>query len=451
MSEWENRLRNLAHGGESWDLPAQEELDAALESLRPVLRRAATDHGLTGESGIAASESLSEAAKEAARLKNYLVQVKSYVARANELRRDAATRLQELGSGGLTPEQEALVRGAATGATIPLGPISIIAGEGAVQAANWFFGNRRESQAQKAVEEISDRLDGLTAPEPLEPPPPVGPGGTAYDGPEYQPVPVPPPGNRSFENYPNFNVNPMDQGSPGSGGAGAVIVPVPGQPPVLVPQPPGTTTPTPPVFPTPTTPTTPTVPTPPDLTPDGPISGGVPGPGTQVPSPGGLGGGTGGLTSGLIAGAGGAAALGGLGRAAAAGGLGRLGGLGGLGGLAGAGGAGGVGGAGGAGGLGRAGGMAGGLTANAGGAGAGTGGGMLGARGGGATGAVGAGADGGVGRGGTAMMGGGGAPAGAGGRSEKRGRGLGGPIAPKIEDDEDFGPRSENAGAGGRD
>jgi hypothetical protein len=29
--------------------------------------------------------------------------------------------------------------------------------------------------------------------------------------------------------------------------------------------------------------------------------------------------------------------------------------------------------------------------------------------------------------------------------------GLGGPIAPKLEDDEEFGPRSENAGSGGRD
>jgi hypothetical protein len=49
------------------------------------------------------------------------------------------------------------------------------------------------------------------------------------------------------------------------------------------------------------------------------------------------------------------------------------------------------------------------------------------------------------------MMGGGAGAPGAGGRSEQKGRGLGGPIAPKIEDDEEFGPRSENAGSGGRD
>ena len=44
-----------------------------------------------------------------------------------------------------------------------------------------------------------------------------------------------------------------------------------------------------------------------------------------------------------------------------------------------------------------------------------------------------------------------GAGAGGGGRSDKKGRGLGGPIAPSIEDDAEFGPRSEGAGAGGRD
>jgi hypothetical protein len=52
---------------------------------------------------------------------------------------------------------------------------------------------------------------------------------------------------------------------------------------------------------------------------------------------------------------------------------------------------------------------------------------------------------------GMAGGGAGGAGGAGGGRSEKKGRGLGGPIAPKLEDDAEFGPRSEGAGAGGRD
>jgi hypothetical protein len=50
------------------------------------------------------------------------------------------------------------------------------------------------------------------------------------------------------------------------------------------------------------------------------------------------------------------------------------------------------------------------------------------------------------------MMGAGGAGQGAGrDRDRQEGRGLGGPIAPHLEDDEERGPRSESAGAGGRD
>ncbi|MBX3094851.1 MAG: hypothetical protein KF680_10005 [Cryobacterium sp.] len=89
-------------------------------------------------------------------------------------------------------------------------------------------------------------------------------------------------------------------------------------------------------------------------------------------------------------------------------------------------------------------GSAGGLGAGGLGAGGLGAGGLGGAGGGGLAGAAGA-----AGRGGgtpMGMMGGGG----AGSDKEKR-RGLGGPMAPKLEDDEELGPRSAAAGAGGRD
>lgn len=49
------------------------------------------------------------------------------------------------------------------------------------------------------------------------------------------------------------------------------------------------------------------------------------------------------------------------------------------------------------------------------------------------------------------MMGAGGTGRGTSDRDRQEGRGLGGPIAPKLEDDEERGPRSAAAGAGGRD
>lgn len=181
--------------------------------------------------------------------------------------------------------------------------------------------------------------------------------------------------------------------------------------------------------------------------------------GSHGGSGGGLNGGLngGGLGSGLAGGGAGAAALAAA-KLGGAGGAGRLG-LGAAGG--GAGGAGGRLGAGGlgAGGLGGAGGAGlGGAAGSGGPGGAGSGarlgtGGLLGSTpGGGAAAAGGAGggaaAAGGSGaRGGTGMMGGGG---GAGGGDKEKRSGLGGLMAPKLEDEDDAAPRSTGASAGGR-
>ena len=162
-----------------------------------------------------------------------------------------------------------------------------------------------------------------------------------------------------------------------------------------------------------------------------------------------------GLNGGLLGGAGlaGGAALrwtsqggtmgpnaGGVGGPGGIGAPGGAGGIGGVGGIGGAGGAGGVGAPGGAssaiaGGRGLAGGLPGG---GSGAAGAGPGSGA----------AAGAGARGGMVSGGTPMGGRGG---GAGGGNNGKKSGLGGHIAPKLEDDEDFMPQSDSARAGSRD
>ncbi|MBA8815030.1 hypothetical protein FHX48_000082 [Microbacterium halimionae] len=440
MSTWEERLRNLAHGGDSWDLPSQAELDSALSNLRPILTRASSDHGLTGATGLAASESMAQAATEAARVEQYLAQVKEFVSQANRIRNLASDRLQALGTGQLDSGQEAIVRGATAGATIWMGPISFVAGEGAVQAMNWFLGSQREEQSKAAVAEVSDALDALPEPNPL-PAPPVLDGAKSdveQGSTDPSPVPVPGEGSRSVDNYPDFGAPPASPptGISYGGGSGAGYTGG-GQSGVEH------FSPTTPTY---ISPETPIIVAP---TPDGPMSGGTSTPGFSTsPGHGLIGGGSsdsssGGLTQGLMAGAGGAAAMGGLKRAASAGGFGRVGGIG-------SSTAGGIGsssaGAAGRGAFGSS------LTANAGGApGAGSSSnGLLGARGGGAS--AGAAAEGMGARGsGTSMAGGGGgAPGNAGSRAEKKGRGLGGPIAPKIDDDDELGPRSENAGAGGR-
>ncbi|MEV7694882.1 hypothetical protein AB0N73_16270 [Microbacterium sp. NPDC089189] len=450
MSDFENRLRTLAEG-EAWRVPSLGNVTIALNQLRALMDRISTETGLTGQTDAAAAAELQEAKGQVQSLIDYLeTDLPDAITAANEVRQEAQARLESLGAGSLNSEQQQLIRSAAAGTTVFLGPFSIVAGEGAIAGANWFMGSQREGQAETAYNEVTQQMN--TASRNIPEPPPLALSQDVPPPPPAQPDPIRGPiggpvggGPGGGQGVPTF---PGGSGNPGGGsGTGIGSIPpypdVPGtQPPIVMPFPPPTGQ-------------DPIIDIPPPgtiiLNPDGPTDGGVPtlpgGPGVgTLPGggSGGIGSGGGGLgggmTSGLVAGGAGAA-LGGLGKAAAGGGLGRLGGAGGLGGLGGAGGAGGAGGL-------RAGGLGGGLTANAGG---GAAGGLLGKGG---TGGVGVGAAGEAGgsRGPAGMMGGGGgAPAGGGGRNEKKGRGLGGPVAPKLEDDADFGPRSENAGSGGRD
>lgn len=517
---WEQRLQNLAEGGVPWDLPTRWELAGALEALKQVLDSAAEDPGLAGASGDAARAQFTRTSLE---IDDQLVYLREHVPsrldQANEVRQQARDSAASLPQGQMDPGQQAMVRGAAAGASIIFGPVAFLAGEGAGRAINDYMASQREAAAREAVEKHSNQLDDVA----LDPPPP-------FTGGEFPPPPPPPPpppsydpdggtgstSGRSFQSYPDWDMTPGGGssgggnvgggnigggGEIGGGGNGGGEVPTgPG---------PGDYGP----FPTPTPTPVPGGPAPidignvpPDPTPDGPVIGSptlpggistMPGGGLVGGTPGGPGAGIGsGLGAGLVAGGGGALALGrmggggagaggslfgggtgGAGGSAKAGGGARSGGLlgktpggaglgaRGVGGLAAGGGAPGstaargagvrggatgLGGAGGAGGTGTAGG-----SAKGGARGVGVGGGSAtgGSAKGGARG-VGGGSAAGGGRGAASGSRGVGGMGGPGSRSERKdeaARGLGGPIAPRMEDDEEIAPRSENAQAGGRD
>lgn len=522
---WEQRLQNLAEGGVPWDMPTRFELANALESLRHVLDAASQDTGIDGDAGNAAREKFAKSAVEIDEQIRYLREhVDGRLNEANEVRRRARDSAASLPAGEMNGNQEAMVRGAAAGASIVFGPVAFLAGEGASRAINAYMASQREDAARTAVETHSGEMDAVK----LDPPPTFS--STVISDPVFpqRGTEVPSGGygsqQRSFESYPDWNVSGGGSvGGGGGGGGGGSVTPPPGgggggiQPPPSeygpFPNPPGQTPGGQPPIDIGNIP--------PEPTPDGPISGsptlpgGVPsapgGGGGLVGTPGGPGAGLGsGLGAGLIAGGGGALALGRVGGGAGGPGVpgGRLfggpaggsvgaGGSGGArsGGLLGRPGAGaglgtrGVGGLGAAGtgsansaargagaragGLGAAGTRAGGVG-GAGGSATGTHGGGVGGAGGSATGASGGRAGAANGRPGAGASGAGRSGAGAAGtgrtagagsrgvggmggpgsRSERKkdeARGLAGPIAPRMEDDEQIGPRSENAQAGGRD
>lgn len=453
---YEQGLINIAEGGAPFDIPIVSNLVAKLVDLRDVVDAAAQQPGIDGESADTASERF-QAARETITVQiSYLENaLQSALRSANGIRDDARERLANLPSGQLSPGQEAVVRTAAAGTTLIFGPLALLAGEGAVQGFNGQLSQQREAQAKRDFETVSSSLQGLNPPSP-----PSATfaeeGSTGRFAKTEEGTAVPAGGSSSG-------------GRPHAGGGSTNDSPA-SVPRGYDPAQPVPTTPTPEhLIPSPDTPRGPGIDlgqvpphyTPP--TPDGSISGigtlpgHISGPGSiggSFPGGGISGGGAGlgsGLSAGLIAGGGGAAALSRLssGRGASTAAAGRP--ISGSGGLLGKSGASATG----AGLSARSGtgSLVGGATGGTGTSGTGANAAAAGSRGAGTSASTGG--AGGTAGGGTAGAAGsrGAGGMGSGSRSDRRDerRGLGGPIAPRLEDDDETAPRSENAAAGSRD
>lgn len=438
---WETRLHKLASAQADVSLPNAGRLISKLDALNRITTTAKDDVGLDGQTGEAATSALGSVASKADAIAQQVTTIQNKVDSANTSRRNLANdeldKLDKDAPGALSGTQADILQAAVTGATFFLGPLSIVAGPGAVAAVNNFLAANRESTARASVQKISDAMDAYdVSVEPAKSgtgdssggrypdsgPSGTTPGTTSGGGPRGGGLP-----GGSFGTYPNAHVEPLGQidtggyvslpgghtggGHTGSSGTGVT---------------PGTGIDG-------------------SITPDGPIDGGTTTPGWG--SGGGLGsGGSGvgglGSTPGLAAGAGGAIALGGAKLIAAKGGSMLGSGLNAKVGSLGAGAK--------VGGLNAAAESAAARSGSLAGAGRAGSGGLLGSgSGAGAAGAAGEGAAARGGAGGAGMMGGAG---GVGGRSDEKrqGRGLGGPIAPKIDEDQERGPRSAAAGPGGR-
>ncbi|WP_025158847.1 hypothetical protein [Leifsonia aquatica] len=433
---WEKRLADLASEKADVSLPNAAQLVSKLEALKRITTDAQGGVGLQGRSGEAAASALESMASTADTLSQNVASIQTQVESANRTRKQLADNeldtLDTHAPGALSGSQANILQAAVTGATFFLGPLSIVAGPGAVAAVNNYLAANRESTARASVQKISDTMDSyeLTISDGFQNNgrlPEPGPGASSSDS-------TPRgtssgsrnggslPGGGSFGTYPNAHVEPLSQVDTG----GYVSVP-------------GSHTGTGHTG----TGSAPGTGIDGSITPDGPISGGSTSPGWGSGGSGSGGGSLGGgigSTPGLAAGAGGALALGGAKLVAARGGSMVGSGLNAKAGSLGAGAK--------VGGLNAAAESAGARSGALAGAGRAGSGGLLGSGQGGA----GAAAEGAAARGGTGagagMMGGAG---GAGRSDEKRqGRGLGGPIAPKIDEDQDRGPRSAAAGPGGR-
>ncbi len=431
MGKYEDELKALA-AAPDWEVPALNQLENELPELVALMAKIAGATGLTGASAESAQAVFSALQKQFAEIHDNVHEVKDMIFYANNTRRmvnDGPLPSTHIDGG---------TRTAITAGSFALGPLGVLSAQGGMQVYEDHLKGQREDAARKKLDEFHASLAGrdlaLKQPKQLavdfvpdQPaPPPSSTDGWRNGNPGYGSGP-------GGGNYGGPGVSGASSGGPGAGGSGTGGFGTGG---------PGTGGP--------------------HYVPGGP--GYVPGGHATVPSV------DGGLDGGYLPGTGGAGGPGGAGGSGGGAGGPNGGGLpfrpgGGLGGAvsggAGAaalavgarvGGSGMTGTGGGLGGFGSAGGGAGGMG-GAGGAAANPGaGGLLGGAKGGGVGAAGeaAGGSGAAGsRPGGAMMGGG--QGGAGGGEKEKRSGLGGPMAPKLEDDIERGPRSAGAMAGGRD
>ncbi|WP_295786655.1 hypothetical protein [uncultured Microbacterium sp.] len=466
----EQRLIDFADNGNAWAMPGRIPLLEGLTSLQSVLQKVAADPGVMGQSGEAASSTFAATATEVQKQINWIqVTAAIRISQANSIRERARESLAQLPAGSMSGGQEAVVRAAAVGSSLVLGPVAFLAGEGASAAINGYLANQREQAAADAMSTHAAEMDALT----LDEPPTFDVWSDGSAGTSPTPADHTAGGNLGRSGIPTFSPVPVGGQPATHGGAGGKDAELDHYGPFFADDPHVNLGTKPPID---------LGGIPPEPSPDGPLAGtptlpgvipSTPGGGHLGTGSGGLGGGGmgaglgSGLSAGLVAGGGGAAALSRLARGAGAPGgslfgggtsstaaSGRGGGLlgktspaasglgtRGVGGLAGGAAGGGAPGSSTA----RGAGMRAGTTGATGGSSA-AGGGVRGASGGAGTG--GSRTAGGAGARGIGGMGG------SGSRSERRdevARGLGGPIAPRMEDDEEIGPRSENAQAGERD
>jgi len=410
MGKYEEQLKALGTSDAVWRIEGITRLESQMAKLKADMTKLAADPGWTGTSAEAAKELFASLQAEFLKGEEKLNTVRSALGKANGFRADAAGAQSSLPDAQVPDwiHNAALVGG---GIMVPVPGIGTFAAEFVVQRVNDFMGLQREAAAQKALEDLETNLAAPKAEIQANAIAPVF-GGPLKEWPEEAETPDWPGAGVVYDGDDNGNGGWSTKPKPSYGGGGGpvtetgFVITDPGptiRTPEVVVYPPNPPVVLPPVRP-------PGWPEdfikPPEISIDGNTGGGS--------NPGGFLGGGGGLGAGL---AGAGVAAGGLGAAklASKAGLGGANGLFGTNGLLGGGAAGGANGAGSSGAGGKAG-----TGAAAGGAGA---------------------------KGGTnAMMGGGG----QGGSSEKNKRSSLGLMAPKLEDDEENGPRSAAAGAGGR-
>lgn len=416
MGANEDRLRTIA-AAEPFDLPGLAALRTSLSSLQETLKTVGAPEAWKGTAAEAASERMNALRSAYARIDVLLARLENKVDEANVYRNKAIASVDALPD-SKAPGWVHMALNAAEPFSFPgIGPVDVA--QGGLSVIENFLGNKRESAAAAALEDYASDLTAPTA-EMAEVRQELS-GRPGWDSPTDPSQP-----SSSDGGAPGGSNSGAPGGYPRGPGSGSSTG---GSLHWVAPEPPRFVDPGPPSFPVPDD-------NGPGYIPGGnggtgPIYGGGSGSGTI---------GSGGSGSGGI-GAGGV--LGGIGAAGAMGAVKvATGGLGGLGGTVGKLGTGGMLGAGGlAGRPGAAGGT--GLIGNAsGGAGGAGGAGAAGSR----SGAAGAGGRSGM----SAMHGGAG---GAGGKEEKRRArvGMAGPMAPKLDDDDNLGPRAAGTRAGGRD
>jgi hypothetical protein len=158
MSDAEEQLKTVT-AGEDWSLVGAEEFRLAAETLAKAVHELTVNSSLTGKAATAAESAAMELSTQLGDVVSSITTMQGIVEEANAYRATLRGELDDLP--GTPGWLVTAVRTAEVGTVIQSGGLSVVAGEGALALVHAFFGDKRDDEAKQKLAAATTKLDEL--------------------------------------------------------------------------------------------------------------------------------------------------------------------------------------------------------------------------------------------------------------------------------------------------
>ncbi|NTW39600.1 MAG: hypothetical protein HGA44_06865 [Cellulomonadaceae bacterium] len=157
-SEAEKQLEHLATSGQDWSLPGVSALRSGFTVLDKALEALAADPSMAGSTATAADASLAVLRSDLTRSVGLLETMQTRLDEANAARESAKAALDRLPSGGLPSWFSTAVRAAEAGTVMQTGGVSVVVGETSLSAVDGYLSYRRAHAAASELAPIASSI-----------------------------------------------------------------------------------------------------------------------------------------------------------------------------------------------------------------------------------------------------------------------------------------------------